>query len=199
MEESKMKGTQKLVVLGGSAGGLHAIFSILEKLTPGFRIPILIVLHRASNSDSSLMELLVGKTHLTVSEIEEKEEIKENHLYLCPSDYHVLIEKDESFSLDASEKVNYSRPSLDVVFRSAADVFKDRLVAVLLSGANADGAEGLMFVQQLGGITIVQDPSDAQVAYMPQQAMLKLKPHKVLKGKEIGEYINGLNVNGNAN
>jgi two-component system chemotaxis response regulator CheB len=190
MEESKMKGTQKLIVVGGSAGGLQAIFAILDQLTREFDIPILLVLHRGSNTDSSLLELLESKTHLTVSEIEEKEIINPGHLYICPADYHVLIEQDGSFSLDASEKVNYSRPSVDVVFRSAANVFQDRLVAILLSGANADGAAGLLYVQQMGGTTIVQDPKDAQVPYMPQQAMLKMTPDKVLSGREIGEYLN---------
>lgn len=181
---------QKLIAIGGSAGSLQPLFSILEQLSPSFNIPILVILHRITGADSTLQELLAGKTHLTVTEIEEKDTIANRNLYICPSDYHVLIEPNETFSLDASEKVNFSRPSLDVSFRSAAAVFKDRLTAILLSGANADGAEGLLHVQKQGGITIVQDPKEAQVAYMPLQALEILKPDCILQSKDIGKYLN---------
>lgn len=187
-----MSAISKVVILGGSAGGLQAMFAILRQLTPSFRHPLILILHRATGADSTLADLLVGKTHLTVCEIEEKEPVREGHLYLCPSDYHVLLESDETFSLDASEKVNFSRPSLDVVFRSAAIVFRERLVAALLSGANSDGAEGLLYVKKMGGTTIVQDPADAQVGFMPQAAMAITKPDKVMTSVEIGEYLNGL-------
>ena len=119
-----------------------------------------------------------------------KEPIEPGTLFICPPDYHVLIESDESFSLDASEKVNFSRPSLDVVFRSAADVLGRRVVAILLSGANADGANGLAFVQEKGGTTVVQDPAEAQVGYMPQQALKVMQPDLVMSSASIGKWLN---------
>ena len=185
-----MKNDWPLVVIGGSAGSLQALFRILENLSPEFSLPILLVMHRVTSDESSLAELLASKTHLRISPIEEKESIEPGTLFICPPDYHVLIESDESFSLDASEKVNFSRPSLDVVFRSAADVLGRRVIAILLSGANADGANGLAFVQEKGGTTIVQDPAEAQVAYMPQQALKVMQPDLVMTSASIGKWLN---------
>lgn len=183
----------KLIAIGGSAGSLQALFKIMEGLTAGFDIPILLVLHRVTNAESTLQELLVARTHYRVSEIEEKETIRNGNLYICPPDYHVLVEDDYSFSLDVSEKVNFSRPSLDVVFKSAAEVYKERLTAILLSGANADGAEGLQYVKEKGGITIVQDPADAQVSYMPEQALKHFTPDHLLSADKIGQQLRIMN------
>ncbi len=184
-----MKNNLPLVVIGGSAGSLQALFRILENLSPAFNLPVLLVMHRVTSDESSLAELLSSKTHLQISPIEEKEIIKPGTLFICPPDYHVLLETDGSFSLDASEKVNFSRPSLDVVFRSAADAFGSNIIAILLSGANGDGAEGLAFVQEKGGITIVQDPEEAQVSYMPQQALKLMQPNYVLQSADIGKWL----------
>lgn len=179
-----------LVVIGGSAGSLQALFAILAEVQSGFQLPVLLVIHRVSHADSNLEDSLAVKTHLKVMEVEEKEPILPGRLYVCPADYHVLIEPDETFSLDASEKINFSRPSLDVVFKSAADVFGKRLTAILLSGANTDGAEGLAMVKGKGGMTIVQEPSEAMVAYMPLQAIRFMSPDKVLPAREIGQMLN---------
>lgn len=169
----------RLIAIGGSAGSLNALFRILSGLPKDFSIPILLVVHRLTSSESTLQELLTLKTHYKVLEIEEKETITNGHLYICPPDYHVLVEDDYSFSLDFSEKVNFSRPSLDVVFKSAAEIYEDRLTAILLSGANADGVEGLQYVKEKGGKVMVQDPIDAQVSYMPEQALKHLTPDVV--------------------
>lgn len=179
----------KLITIGGSAGSLHALFRILGGLRDGFAIPILLVVHRVTHAESTLQDLLAMKTHYKVLEIEEKEQIKDGHLYICPPDYHVLVEDDYSFSLDFSEKVNYSRPSLDVVFKSASEIYNDRLTAVLLSGANADGVEGLKYIKERGGTIMVQDPLDAQVAYMPEQALKQLIPDLVGNCELISEAI----------
>jgi two-component system, chemotaxis family, protein-glutamate methylesterase/glutaminase len=192
MEESKMSGSRKLVVIGGSAGSLQALFAILDNLDPHFNIPIVIVLHRVTSNDTGLQDLLSVKTQLTVLEIEEKEMINEGHVYLCPADYHVLIEPDGSFSLDASEKVNFSRPSIDVVFSAAAEVFESGTIAILLSGANADGTRGLMTVKEKKGVVIVQDPADAQVPFMPEHALRQLMPDHTLPAVGIAGYLNGL-------
>ena len=123
---------------------------------------------------------------------EEKDRIEPGYIYICPPDYHILVEKDQSFSLDDSEKVNYSRPSIDVVFKSAADIYKDQLICFLLSGANADGAEGLKYAKSLGSVTIVQKPEDAQVPYMPQQALKIMNADHILDGNQIAGFLNSL-------
>jgi two-component system chemotaxis response regulator CheB len=189
MEENAMS-LQRMIVIGGSAGSLVAIFKVLADLRNDFSAPILFVVHRIHSADTGLEELLATKTTLAVSEVEEKDVIEKGHLYICPPDYHVLIEPDESFSLDVSEKINFSRPSIDVVFRSAADVFGSRLIAILLSGANTDGAAGMLQVQEKGGITIVQEPPDAQVSYMPEQALRMLTPHHIVPADKIGQLLN---------
>jgi two-component system chemotaxis response regulator CheB len=150
------------------------IISLLTALDRNFRMPVLIVLHRNSQFDSSLDELLSTRTHTPIKEVEEKEIPQAGMVYLCPADYHVLLEQNHSFSLDYSERVNFSRPSIDVTFRSAADVYGDRLIALLLSGGNADGAEGMEYVKAQGGTTIVQDPLTAEVPYMPRQALSRI-------------------------
>lgn len=182
----------KLIVIGGSAGSLQVIFKLFKNIKQDFKIPFLLVLHRNNSFDSALEELLAFKTDLAVKEAEEKELITEGIIYICPADYHVLIEKDHSFSLDYSEKINFSRPSIDVVFASAADVYKEGLICILLSGANADGAMGLQQAQRKGCFIIVQQPMDAEVAYMPQQALLHVVPDLILKSNEIAAFINSL-------
>jgi two-component system chemotaxis response regulator CheB len=171
----------KLVVIGGSAGSLQVIFDLLGPLRPGVRLSLLVVLHRHTQNDSSLEELMSVKTKLPCKEVEEKEPILPGVIYICPADYHVLIEKDRSFSLDYSERVNFSRPSIDVSFKSAADVYGPALICVLLSGGNADGAEGLEYAKERGSTTIVQDPATAEVAYMPQVAIDKVKVDFILR------------------
>lgn len=180
------------ILIGGSAGSLQALFTILAELKSDFNLPVLLALHRLSTTDSNLEDALAVKTHLQVEEVEEKEPIQKGHLYICPPDYHVLIEPDETFSLDASERINFSRPSLDVIFKSAAEVFEKRLTAILLSGANTDGAEGLSFVKEKGGTTVVQDPSEAVVSYMPLQALKQMSPDHVLTSQRIGQFLNSV-------
>jgi two-component system chemotaxis response regulator CheB len=186
MEEIQMN---KLVVIGGSAGSLRAVFSVFSHLERGFPFSILLVLHRQSGQDNQLDEILHKRTGLPAKEVEEKESIQPGYIYICPPDYHVLIEDDYSFSLDVSEKVNYSRPSIDVIFMSAADVYGKFLAGIILSGANADGAEGLAYIKSRGGMTIVQDPADAAVAYMPEKAIQNLAPDQVLDAEAIGRFL----------
>jgi two-component system chemotaxis response regulator CheB len=175
----------RLIVIGGSAGSLHVMFDLLSCLRPGFPHAVLIVLHRNTQSDSGLEELMSAKTGLPCKEVEEKEPVLPGIIYLCPPDYHVLIEEDHSFSLDYSERVNFSRPSIDVTFKSAAMAYAGALTAVLLSGANADGAGGLEFVKQQGGLTVVQDPSTAEVAFMPENAIAGGKVDFILRAEDI--------------
>jgi two-component system, chemotaxis family, protein-glutamate methylesterase/glutaminase len=188
MEKGKIT-RPSMIVIGGSAGSLQVVFYLLGNCPPDFHIPIVIVLHRDPQGISRLAELLATKTTLTVKEIEDKEPIEQGCVYVCPPDYHTLFEDDQSFSLDYSEKINFSRPSIDVTFRSAADVFGEELVCILLSGANADGADGLRYVREHRGITIVHTPEEAEVSYMPEQALLQGKADHVLRKDEITQFM----------
>ncbi len=178
-----------LIVIGGSSGSLQVIIYILGRLPKDYPIPILLIVHRANSTDSMLLDLLVLKSNITVREVEEKDKIISSCIYLAPADYHVLIEKDETFTLDYSEKLNYSRPSIDVSFISAAEVYGENLTGVLLSGANEDGAEGLREIKERGGHTIIQHPDEAVVNYMPLQASYKSKIDEVLDTEGIARYL----------
>jgi two-component system chemotaxis response regulator CheB len=192
MAKNKINNASSMIVLGGSAGSLQVVFYLLGQCRPGFQTPIVVVLHRDPQGISKLAELLASKTPLIVKEIEDKEPIENGCVYVCPADYHTLIEDDHSFSLDYSEKINFSRPSIDVTFRSAAEVYGENLVCVLLSGANADGAEGLGYVREHHGITIVHNPAEAEVSYMPQQALLHGEADHVFSKNEIAAYMQQL-------
>jgi len=182
----------KLIVIGGSAGSLQVILNFLAALPADFPLPVLIVLHRNGVFESNLEDLFSSRTRLTVKEVEEKELIVAGTIYVCPADYHVLLEKDHSFSLDFSERVHFSRPSIDVTFRSAADSFGEGLVALLLSGGNADGVEGLQYIKARGGVAVVQDPATAEVPYMPQQAVTRGEIDFIVPAIEIPAFLQGL-------
>ena len=180
----------KMVIIGGSAGSLEIILSITSQLPLQSGCSFVIVLHRKTGMDSLLTDLVAAKTTMPVVEIEDKENIEPDTIYLAPPDYHLLFEGDKTFSLDSSEKVHFSRPSIDVTFESAAEMYGAAAIGVILSGANADGAEGLQKIKRSGGYTIVQNPKTAEVSYMPQQALLKTKVDAVEDGENIGGWIN---------
>lgn len=193
MEENDVKNKFKAVVIGGSAGSLSVLFEVFPTLNSNLKAAIILVLHRKYSGDSSLSDLLSTKTLLPTKEIDDKDPILPGHVYLAPADYHLLIEKNLFFSLDVSEKINFSRPSLDVTFESAADTFGSSLVAILLSGSNDDGTAGLKAVKEAGGFIIAQKPETAQMAYMPQNAINNLEIDLILDSKEISDFINTLN------
>jgi len=178
------------MIIGGSAGSLDVLLKVLPLLDPALSFPIVIVIHRKHGTDSLLPELLSGRTRLIVKEVDEKEPIVAGRIYIAPSDYHTLIEQDHTFSLDYSEKINYSRPAIDATFQTAAEVYKEKLVCLLLSGSNADGVNGLKSVNAWGGIVVIQDPATAQVAYMPEQAALHAKIDYTLRIEDMAEFIN---------
>jgi len=193
MEKNKIASPSKLLVIGGSAGSLDVILKLLPDLNEAIEISIVIVLHRKSGGDYSLSDLLASRTKIRIREIEDKQALERGHIYVAPADYHLLFEKDYTLSLDYSEKVNYSRPSIDVSFESASEIFGSSLTCLLLSGANADGVKGLITVKQNGGKAIVQNPDTAESPYMPQQAILKVADiDRVLDVKEMAVYINAL-------
>lgn len=187
-----MSSSCELLVIGGSAGSLDILLNVLPELMPGLPFAIVVVLHRKSSSTSALTDLFSSKTSIPVAEVEEKDPIVPSHLYIAPADYHLMIENNKTFSLDSSEKINYSRPSIDLTLETAAEAYADKLTCLLLSGANTDGAEGLLAVKQYGGMITIQDPGDAKVPLMPQNAIMTVKPDRILKNSEIAGFINSL-------
>lgn len=190
MEENNVLIHPRLIIIGGSAGSLKTILNILPGIDTQLNAAIIIVVHRHHVYDSSLTELLTVKTSLVVKEAEEKEALSPGTVFIAPADYHLLIESDFTISLDYSEKVNYSRPSIDVTLSSAAQVYKTHMAALLLSGGNTDGKEGLEDVMAFGGIAAVQHPDDAEVDFMPKHALHALDIERVLNTEEMAPFIN---------
>jgi len=191
MAEDKLA-EYKIVAIGGSAGSLDVIFKIVEALPQQLNASCIIVIHRKSSPDSILVNLLSAKTSLPVKEVEDKEALLPGRIYIAAPDYHLLIENEYSFSLDSSEKINYSRPSIDVSFESVAGVFGKAVVGVLLSGASVDGAKGLQNIKSAGGYTIAQDPASADMGYMPQQVISFGQVDAIVNGKDIPAFIKEL-------
>ncbi|KGO79160.1 chemotaxis protein CheB [Flavobacterium beibuense] len=194
MEESKIISGCKALLIGGSAGSLEVLIEVLPKLEQLKSFALIIVLHRKSGEDNLLENLISIKTAIPIMEVEDKVPVEPGYIYIAPSDYHLLFEKDETISLDTSEKVNYSRPSIDVAFESAADVYGPSLAAILLSGANADGTAGLQAIKEAGGVTVVQKPESAEVAYMPGYAIENMSPDLVLDIRQILEFVKNINT-----
>ncbi len=169
----------RVAVFGGSAGSLDGIMKIVEALPVDSGAAFIVVVHRRSDGVSMLVELLTSKTNMPVKEVEDKDAIEANCIYIAPADYHLLIEDERTFALDSSEKVHYSRPSIDLTFESVAAIFGKNAIGVLLSGANADGAAGLARIKDAGGYTLVQDPASAEASYMPRQALKIMKPDAI--------------------
>lgn len=168
------------LLIGASAGGVEALLSLLEDLPPDYRLPVVCLLHQLDRNDSLLVDLLARRLRLPVKEAEDKEYLRRGMVYVAPAGYHLSIETERSFSLSREEPRHFSRPSIDILFESAADAYGEHLAAALLTGANEDGAAGLLAVQQAGGLTLVQDPADALVPTMPNAALALLKPDFLL-------------------
>ncbi|WP_343617998.1 chemotaxis protein CheB [Flavobacterium sp.] len=192
MEENKIKNC-RLVIIGGSAGSLNALMQILPGLKKLNDFAIVIVLHRKSTDDQTLEELLILKSKVAVKPIEDKTLLIAGFVYIAPSNYHLLFEKDETIALDISEKINYSRPSIDVSFESAAEIYGSSLVGILFSGSNTDGTEGLKAIQAHGGKIIVQNPLVADMPFMPNNAILFTTPDFILNNNEILNLLNSIN------
>jgi two-component system chemotaxis response regulator CheB len=177
------------VVIGASAGALEALSVILPALPEQFALPVMIVVHMPPDRHSVLAELFQKKCRVAVREAEDKEPLRSGTVYFAPPDYHLLVETDKSLSLSNDEPVLYSRPSIDVLFESAADAFGRGLIAIVLSGANQDGAAGLKAAVDAGGVGIVQRPDDAFAAAMPQAAKAMCPSALVLPLTEIAAYL----------
>ncbi len=163
-----------IVVVGTSLGGLHALEILLAGLPKGLPISVAIAQHRHKNSDNTLSVFLQRHCALPLSEAEDKEAIKPGHVYLAPADYHLLVESGR-FALSTEAPVCHARPSIDVLFETAADAYGERAIGVILTGASDDGARGLASIKANGGLAIVQEPSTAECATMPKAAISVLR------------------------
>jgi two-component system chemotaxis response regulator CheB len=181
----------ELVIAGASLGGFDALAVLLGGLPENFSLPMAVVQHRSVDSDELLSTLLQRVCRLPIAEVEDKQPILPGNIYIAPADYHLLVERDH-FALSVDGRVQFARPSIDVLFESAADAYRDRLVAVLLSGANEDGAHGIASVKAHGGLTIVQDPTSAESARMPAAAIAASAVDYVLPLAGIVEFMNDL-------
>jgi len=182
----------ELIVIGGSAGSLQVIIEMIKNLDDSLNIPIVVVVHRKAQSGDILRTLLQQFIRIPVVEIEDKTEINNRTLYIVPADYHLLFENKKNMSLDSSEKMNYSRPSIDVTFRSAAEIYGEHMVGILLSGANADGVEGLSYIKKYNGQVWIQDPETAEVEYMPRHAVEEIDYDLIIRPDNLADYINQL-------
>lgn len=187
----------EIVVVGTSRGGLKALQSLLSGLDAGFTLPMVIVQHRGKDLETGLCEYLGRSSQMPVSEPEDKEPILEGHVYLAPRDYHLLIES-ASFALSTDPPVGFARPSIDVLFESAAHEYRERTIGVILTGSNQDGARGLAVIKEHGGVTVVEDPVTAAHREMPDAALARSNPNWVMSLQEIAPCLNNmLNKKGN--
>jgi two-component system chemotaxis response regulator CheB len=177
--------TTEILLLGGSAGSFKLLFQIVRLLPADLNKIVIIVIHRKRNFFSEIGKLFAEHSRMLLREIEDKDVLTKNTIYIAPANYHTLIEKDGYFSLDVSEAVWYSKPSIDVTFESAAEIYKDRCMAILLSGANQDGAEGMLKLRNSGAVTIAQHPEDAEMDEMPAAAIHIDAAAYILRTEEI--------------
>ncbi|MBF0129590.1 MAG: chemotaxis protein CheB [Alphaproteobacteria bacterium] len=159
------------VAIGCSAGGTTALRRVLPSLPRTFPLPIIVVMHAALGTGDIMAEVLGHECALSVGEAREKQSISPGHVHIAPGGYHLLVEEDRTLSLTIDPKVSNSRPSIDVLFASAADVYGEGLIGVILTGANSDGSNGLRAIRDAGGLGIVQDPATAEASAMPLAAI----------------------------
>jgi len=173
------------IVIGTSSGGINALKFLFSALPIDFSIPIIIVQHISPRSDNQWIKLLNINSKLYLKEADEKEKIEHGKVYIAPPNYHLMIERNKTFSLTIDERVNYSRPSIDVLFESAAEAYKNKLIGVILTGSNNDGTNGIKRIQECGGLIIAQDPETAESSYMPASAIATNQPDYILSLEEI--------------
>jgi two-component system, chemotaxis family, protein-glutamate methylesterase/glutaminase len=177
------------IVIGVSSGGMNAMKVMFSLLPKDFNIPVIIVQHIGAHSDSYWIKLLNDRSNLPIKEADEKEKIEHGKVYIAPPNYHLLIEKDRTFSLTVDERVNYSRPSIDVLFESAAEAYADKLIGIVLTGSNNDGTKGIKRIKECGGLAIIQNPETAESAFMPKSAIAAITPDYILSLEGIAELL----------
>jgi two-component system chemotaxis response regulator CheB len=182
----------ELIALGGSWGGMRALAAILAALPERFELPIVAALHRRAGNPGELLEqVLARSSKLEVVAATDKEPLRAGRVYVAPADYHLIVESGH-LALSTDELVQFSRPSIDVLFESAAHAYGERVVGVLLTGVNTDGAEGLAKIAAAGGFTIAQDPATAEQPEMPAAAIAQGAARRVLELERIGPFLAGL-------
>jgi two-component system chemotaxis response regulator CheB len=193
MTATTLRGRVDAIVIGASAGGVEALSAILPALPAG-SVPVFVVMHIPRDHRSLLPEIFQGRTAATVVEAQDKEPIRPGTVYVAPPNYHLLIDDGPHVALSTDDLVNFSRPSIDVLFESAADVYGARLAAIVLTGASSDGATGLGRIARAGGVAIVQDPREAQVATMVESALTQAPAALRLRLADIAQLLQTLNV-----
>ena len=182
----------ELVVMGASWGGMVAIGSLLEALPAGYELPVVVAQHRTADTNEDLLErTLARQSTLEVVQMTDKEPLEPGRVYVAPADYHVIVERGH-LALSTEDVVQFARPSIDVLFESAASAYEGRTVGVLLTGLNEDGAEGLAAISAAGGFTLVQDPATAERAEMPRAAIERGAAKRVLPLEDIGAVLASL-------
>jgi len=184
------------VVIGVSAGGLAALEVVLPALGESFPLSVLVVQHLSPDSENYLPQHLDVRCALHAKEAEDKEPLRPGTVYVAPPNYHLMVEADKTIALSTEGRVNFSRPSVDVLFETAAEVFCERLVGVILTGANSDGATGAIKIKQFGGLVVVQDPETAVADAMPRAAIKSVSVDHVLPLDRIGPFLKALACKG---
>ncbi|MBU1564729.1 MAG: chemotaxis protein CheB [Proteobacteria bacterium] len=186
--------TYKAIAIGGSAGSMDVLLRLFACLPKKFSLPIIVVCHLHPCDEGGLIEVFTRHAPLIVKEVADKELIQAGHIYFPPANYHLLVERDRTFALSIDAKVNYSRPSIDVFFESAAAVWGDELIGIILTGANKDGAAGIQVIKKHGGLTIAQDPREAAYPAMVQAAIDTGDVDQILCTEEICKFLQMLPV-----
>jgi two-component system chemotaxis response regulator CheB len=197
MKFKKNESDFEIAVMGISAGGMNALSTILPALPCDFPLPLVIVHHRHPTSDSYLAHALDRKCEITVKEAEDKESIEPGVVYIAPPDYHLLTEDERIFSLSNDKRVNHARPSIDVLFESASDVYGSKIIGIVLTGANNDGSLGLKRIKQRGGLAIVQNPETAESSSMPKAAIAGARVDHILHLDQIAPFLVNLILKNN--
>jgi two-component system chemotaxis response regulator CheB len=192
MNKINLNNSYKAVVIGGSAGSFQGMVKILAQLPKGFPLPIIMALHRLKHVRHGFVEALSLKSVVPVTEPFDKEHIKKGSIYLAPANYHLSVELGHYFALSTEEMVNNSRPAIDITLSTCAYVYKEKLIGILLSGANRDGAMGMKHIKDRGGLTIVQDPAECMIETMPKAALAVTQIDHILKVDQIVEFFKDL-------
>ena len=192
MSRFNLNNSYKAIVIGGSAGSFQGITKILSQLPKTFPLPIIMCLHRLKHVRNGFVEALSIKSVFPVVEPYDKEQIKKGGVYLAPSNYHMSVELGNYFAMSTEEMINNSRPAIDITLGTAAYVFREKLIGILLSGANRDGGLGMKHIKDKGGLTIVQEPTECMIDTMPKAALALTKIDHVLKVDDIVSLMNEL-------
>jgi two-component system, chemotaxis family, protein-glutamate methylesterase/glutaminase len=188
-EPFTLRGNIDAIVIGGSAGGIQALSEILPALPPSSTVSVFVVIHLPRDRPSLLVEVFSPRCALSVREAEDKEPVAPGTVYFAPANYHLLLEQGPNLALSADELVHHARPAIDVLFESAAEVYRERLLGIILTGANDDGADGLAAVHDAGGVTVVQEPQSAHSSMMLLSALERRSPDLVLPLGGIAELL----------